>query len=116
MMAALRLSSARTHLSYAGTTRYRGMLSAMMMEDAMSHVPHVPAQYFIVRSGDNWSIKFREETFGPYLSKQEALLFAIDAAQLLGAREKDVSVLVEDEPDHFLTRWCYGSAPNLATI
>ena len=37
-------------------------------------------QYFVIQSGDEWKIRFHDETFGPYRSRDEALLFAIDAA------------------------------------
>jgi hypothetical protein len=74
-----------------------------------------PAQYFIVQSGDEWKIKFRDEVFGPYRSRDEALLFAIDAAQALGEREHAAQVLVEDVKDHFLTKWTYGESPRLPT-
>jgi hypothetical protein len=73
----------------------------------------MPAQYFVVHSGDEWKIKFREEIFGPYRSREEALLFAIDAAQAIGARENAAQVLVEDVEDRFLTTWTYGEPPHL---
>ena len=66
------------------------------------------AQYFIIRCDDEWKIRFREELFGPYRSKNEALLFAIDAAQAIGRRESAAEVLVEHEPNHFITTWTYG--------
>lgn len=74
-----------------------------------------PAQYFVVQSGDEWKIKFRDEVFGPYKSRDEALLFAIDAAQALGERENAAQVLVEDVKNHFLTEWTYGEPPHLPT-
>jgi hypothetical protein len=70
-----------------------------------------PAKYFIVRSGGEWKIKFRNELFGPYRSRDEALLFAIDAAREIGVRESAAQVLVEEEKDRFLTRWTYGEPP-----
>jgi hypothetical protein len=75
----------------------------------------MPAQYFVVQSGDEWKIKFRDEVFGPYKSRDEALLFAIDAAQALGERENAAQVLVEEVKDHFLTKWTYGEPPRLPT-
>ena len=66
-----------------------------------------PAQYFIVQSGGEWKIRFRNEMFGPYRSRDEALLFAIDAARGIGERESAAQVLVEEEKDRFLTRWSY---------
>ena len=67
-----------------------------------------PAQYFIVQNGGEWKIKFRNELFGPYRSREEALLFAIDAAREIGERESAAQVLVEELKDRYLTRWTYG--------
>jgi hypothetical protein len=66
-----------------------------------------PAQYFIVQNGGEWKIKFRNQLFGPYRSREEALLFAIDAARDIGARESAAQVLVEEAEDRFLTKWTY---------
>ena len=67
-----------------------------------------PAKYFVVQSGGEWKIRFRDEMFGPYRSRDEALLFAIDAARETGERESAAQVLVEEAQDRFLTRWTYG--------
>jgi hypothetical protein len=72
-----------------------------------------PAKYFIVQSGGEWKIKFRNQMFGPYRSRDEALLFAIDAARETGARESAAQVLVEEPEDRFLTRWTYGEPARL---
>lgn len=72
-----------------------------------------PAQYFIVQSGGEWKIKFRDQMFGPYRSREEALLFAIDAAREIGERESAAQVLVEEAKDRFLTRWTYGEPARL---
>jgi hypothetical protein len=77
-------------------------------EDGMN-----PAQYFVVQSGNEWKIRFRNELFGPYRSRDEALLFAIDAAKEIGRRESGAKVLVEDVKDGFLTRWTYGERRHL---
>jgi hypothetical protein len=66
-----------------------------------------PAQYFIVQNGGEWKIKFRNQLFGPYRSREEALLFAIEAARDIGARESAAQVLVEEAQDRFLTKWTY---------
>jgi len=71
------------------------------------------ARYFILQGDDCWMIKFRGEIFGPYRTRDEALLFAIEAAQNVGERERDSSVLVEDVKDHFVTRWSYGERPQV---
>ena len=72
-----------------------------------------PARYFVVQHGGEWKISFRSEMFGPYRSRDEALLFAIDAARGLGARESAAQVLVEEEKDRFLTRWTCGEPGRL---
>jgi hypothetical protein len=69
-----------------------------------------PAQYFIIQSDGEWKIKFRDELFGPYRSRDEALLFAIDAAKAIGERECAAQVLVEDMEDRFLTTWTTSEA------
>jgi hypothetical protein len=68
----------------------------------------IPAQYFIVQRGGEWKIKFRDELFGPYRSREEALLFAIDAAREIGERVSAAQVLVEEADDRFLTKWTCG--------
>jgi hypothetical protein len=72
-----------------------------------------PAKYFIVQSGGEWKIKFRNQLFGPYRSRDEALLFAIDAARETGERESAAQVLVEEPEERFLTRWTYGEPARL---
>jgi hypothetical protein len=67
-----------------------------------------PATYFVVQSGGEWKIRFRDEMFGPYSSRDEALLFAIDAAREIGERESAAQVLVEEAQDRFITTWTYG--------
>jgi hypothetical protein len=41
-------------------------------------------RYLVVCHQDVWFIKFDGEEYGPYQTKREAMLFAIDAAQKLG--------------------------------
>ena len=72
-----------------------------------------PAKYFIMQRGGEWEIKFRDETFGPYRSRNEALLFAIDAAKEIGQRDSTAQVLVEDVKDCFLTKWSCGEPAHL---
>jgi hypothetical protein len=72
-----------------------------------------PAQYFIVCSDGEWKIKFRDELFGPYQSRDEALLFAIDAAKEIAQREPAAQVLVQDVNNRFLTKWACGEAAHL---
>ena len=60
------------------------------------------SRYFIVQQNDDWMIKFHDEEFGPYQSKSEAMLFAVDAAQKL------VRNCVMGENGHFRPEWTYG--------
>ncbi len=73
----------------------------------------IPAQYFIVQSDGEWKIRFRNQMFGPYRSREEALLFAIDAAREIGERCSAAQVLVEETKDRFLTEWTYAEPARL---
>ena len=57
------------------------------------------ARYFIVQHDDQWSIKFNDEVYGPYRSKDEAMLFAIDAAQKLGEYGENAEVVLMGDDD-----------------
>jgi hypothetical protein len=65
------------------------------------------ARYFIVQQNDQWSIKFNDEEYGPYRTKDEALLFAIDAARKLGEYGDNAEVVLMGEDGHFHTEWSY---------
>jgi hypothetical protein len=66
------------------------------------------ARYFIVQHEGQWSIKFNDEEYGPYKTKDEAMLFAIDAAQKLGAYGDNAEVVLMGEDGHFHAEWVYG--------
>ena len=66
------------------------------------------ARYFIVQHEDSWSIKFNDEEYGPYKTKDEAMLFAIDAAQKLGEHGDNVEVVLMGEDGHFHAEWVFG--------
>jgi hypothetical protein len=66
------------------------------------------ARYFIVRNQDAWMIKYDDEEFGPYSTQKEATLFAIEAAQKLGAYGSDAQVCLMGENGHFRPEWTYG--------
>jgi hypothetical protein len=74
--------------------------------EAMTH-----ARYFVVQHGDVWMIKFDDEEYGPYKSKNEAMLFAIDAAQKLGEHGEDAEVLLMGENNHVRPEWVFGRDP-----
>jgi hypothetical protein len=66
------------------------------------------ARYFIVRNEDAWLIRYADEEFGPYKTQNEALLFAIDAAQKLGKHGDSAQVCLMGENGHFHPQWTYG--------
>jgi Uncharacterized protein conserved in bacteria (DUF2188) len=66
------------------------------------------ARYFVVQHNDEWSIKFNDEEYGPYRTKAEAMLFAIEAAQKLGEYGDNAQVVVMDDDGHFHAEWTYG--------
>jgi Uncharacterized protein conserved in bacteria (DUF2188) len=66
------------------------------------------ARYFLVRRGDDWMIEFDNEEYGPYRSRSEAMLFAVDAAQKLGEHGDRAQVCLMGEDGHFRPEWTYG--------
>ncbi len=75
-------------------------------------VPGPPRiRYLVVREGEVWFIKFDGEEYGPYKSEREAMLFAIDAAQKLGAQGEPTEVLLVDEAGEPQPTWIYGQDP-----
>jgi hypothetical protein len=69
------------------------------------------ARYYVVAHGDVWFIKFDDEEYGPYRSRSEAMLFAIDAAQKLGQLGDESQVLLMGENGHARPEWTYGRDP-----
>ena len=66
------------------------------------------ARYFIVQDHDAWLIRYADEDFGPYNSRDEAMMFAIDAAQKLGKQGETVQVCLMGENGHFRPEWSSG--------
>ena len=66
------------------------------------------ARYFVVQDREAWMIKFDDEEYGPYQSRNEAMLFAIEAAQQLGEYGKSADVCLMGENGHFHPEWTYG--------
>jgi hypothetical protein len=50
-------------------------------------------------------IKFADEEFGPYKSKAEAMLFAVEAARKLGERGAETEVCLMGEDGFFTAEW-----------
>jgi hypothetical protein len=80
-----------------------------MPQSPDEYVP--PVRYLVVRHRDEWMIKFEGEEFGPYNSKREAMLFAIDAAQKLGLQDEPTEVLVMGEAGEANPAWSFGQPP-----
>jgi hypothetical protein len=68
-------------------------------------------RYLVMRQEDVWFINFAGGKYGPYVSEREAMLFAIDAAQKLGASGEDTEVCRADENGDALPAWSYGLDP-----
>jgi hypothetical protein len=68
-------------------------------------------RYLVTRQEDVWFINFAGEKFGPYISEREAMLFAVDAAQKLGASGEDTEVCRVDEHGDAQPAWSYGLDP-----
>lgn len=67
------------------------------------------SRYFVVRNQDDeWMIKFEDGEYGPYRSRSEAMLFAIEAAQKLGERGDAAEVCLMGLNGNFVPEWAYG--------
>jgi hypothetical protein len=77
-------------------------------------------RYVVAQRDDEWLIKFGDEEYGPYRSRGEAMLFAIDAAQALGEQGEGTQVGLMGENGRFRPEWIYGRDPypprNLASF
>jgi hypothetical protein len=65
-------------------------------------------RYFVVRDHDQWLIKYHDESYGPYKSQSEAIMFAVDAARKLGRRGDSAEVCLMGENGRFRTEWSSG--------
>jgi hypothetical protein len=72
-------------------------------------MPHT--RYIVVQHKDEWLIKFGDGEYGPYHSRAEAMLFAIDAAQKLGEQGEITEVGSMGEDGRFRPEWSYGKDP-----
>jgi hypothetical protein len=68
-------------------------------------------RYLIVQRQDAWTIAFGGEEYGPYRTKREAKLFAIEAAHKLGEQGKETEVMVGDESGDLVLSLIYGQHP-----
>jgi hypothetical protein len=76
------------------------------------------ARYFIVHDQvqDEWMIKYGDDEFGPYKTQDEAMLFAIDAAQKLGTYGESAEVCLMGENGHFHAEWVAGRDHQLHSV
>lgn len=93
------------------------------MRPAITPIPDANAQipptepvehrvrYYVVGRDESWFIRFEDDEYGPYKSRSEAMLFAIDAAQNLGVKGEQAEVLLVGENDHARLEWQYGRDP-----
>ena len=65
-------------------------------------------RYLVVCHEDLWFIKFDGEEYGPYQTKREAMLFAIDAAQKLGEQGDQTQVVRVHVNGEALSVWTFG--------
>ena len=65
-------------------------------------------QYFILEDYNEWKISFNEKHYGPYVTQQDAIEAAVDAAYAMGAIGIDAQVLIHDTDQILRTAWSYG--------
>ena len=75
-------------------------------------LPGTPHRYLVVRQESVWLIKFDGEEYGPYKTEREAIRFAIEAANMLGAQGEQTEVRQIDENGEARFVWRYGRDPS----
>ena len=65
------------------------------------------ARYYVVGDQDVWMIKVKDDEYGSCASRDEAVVFAIDAAQKLGMRGECAHVCMVDDDGRFQSKWTY---------
>jgi hypothetical protein len=65
------------------------------------------SRYYIVGNKDVWMIQFKETENRPHKSNNEAISFAIAAAQMLGVRGERAHVCVLDDDGRLRCKWSY---------
>jgi len=78
------------------------------LSSALESVAMPNSRYFILQQDENWLIRFRDGDFGPYRTRQEAMMFAVDAAQQLGEKGENAEVCLMGENGHFRREWTFG--------
>jgi hypothetical protein len=65
------------------------------------------ARYYLVGENDVWMVQFRDCQHGDCASPNEAVAFAIAAAQKLGMQGESAHVCVVDDHGRFRYKWTY---------
>jgi hypothetical protein len=83
--------------------------------DVVACHPVVPvaqrAEYRVRPSGDGWIIIFDGDEYGPYQSRPEAMLCAVDGAHRLGENGRDAMVRLLDSTGRTVSAWTHGEDP-----
>ena len=87
----------------------RRLRGNFMRQSLDEYVPRL--RYLVVRNQNEWVIQFDGEEFGPYKSRREAMLFAIDAAHKLGQQDEPTEVLLMGDAGEAKSAWTYGQPP-----
>ena len=70
------------------------------------------SRYFIFQHNNHWLIEFDGQECGPYKSKAEAMLFAIDAAHKFGKKSGIITeVCLRAKNGRFRPKWTFGQYP-----
>lgn len=68
------------------------------------------ALFHVFKNENDWLIHFNEKFYGPYLSEDEAITNAVDAAHEVGEAGLPTQVVVK-AGDGWRPEWTYGADP-----
>jgi hypothetical protein len=72
------------------------------------------ARYYLVGENDVWMVQFRDCERGDRASRNDAVAFAIAAAQELGMQGESAHVCVVDDHGRFRYKWTYDRGHRLS--
>jgi hypothetical protein len=70
-----------------------------------------PSHFVVSMQGANWQVSHKGAVTGPYPDKDEAVAYAVQAAQEATAAGEASEVIVENEHREFETHWRAKDAP-----
>jgi hypothetical protein len=73
--------------------------------------PNSIRRYYVCCQGGSWKVVADGHQLARFASKGDAIIQAIDWAQIDGANGSPTQVLVEAQVNEFTVRWTYGSDP-----